>query len=572
METNIKAEIQQTIEAYRYMCAQLDKILRSFRLYDLKNDTLKKHFTLFNADLIKHFDQHGFFRIDFAPDALKFDEQVVFEISDPKSIFHTLYKEGLRRLEIRSKIEAKALLRFLSLLTKAVQGQTEEYDPYTVLWENEFRDIQYWFAETIVRVGEDTVTEQKAEEDIFNILNRAPIDNQNLKENNISQDEIPAELKITLNPKSMGDLFLKKTVLDPQELDYIQAEIKKTEQLETILLDFSDMMLAILNEESSLASFQEYTSYLSKAIEPLIIEKKFRVATVISEQFQKCSKKNTLFSDNSDQFETLSETYFWSESLREIVLAHLDGLESIELEYAENLISLFPPSSLQHLIDALINCQNQAKANLITRAIARIHQGDLGIFYRVLETHNTLAHSRILGVILLTKSPKVTEFITKHKKLLFKHHTKFVLDALRDRLSSTSVSLLFELLQHPQEKYRIGAIRALAKSEDDAVGKYLFEEIFKSTFEEKPLNERKAYFYAVSKIAQDAFLPFLRKILTKRNWLGSQKINEQQQCAMVALQFNKSDAARKLIFEISAKASSEIKNQCQTILKDFKSA
>ena len=75
----------------------------------------------------------------------------------------------------------------------------------------------------------------------------------------------------------------------------------------------------------------------------------------------------------------------------------------------------------------------------------------------------------------------------------------------------------------------------------------LMATINREDFGQKTLQERKAYFYAVAKIAGDNFVPFLQNILESRAWFRRTDVEAQYQLAAYGLTVIGSGKAREVL-------------------------
>jgi HEAT repeat protein len=132
-------------------------------------------------------------------------------------------------------------------------------------------------------------------------------------------------------------------------------------------------------------------------------------------------------------------------------------------------------------------------------------------------------------------------------------------------------ALLVSALDDEDRGIRILACRGLAQRKEKGALPALMKIIPSALFIDEPAEEKKQLLESLAIIGEDEVIPFLKKLIHKRNWLKRDKHNETRIFAIRALGFIKTNKAGETLKELSRKRNKVIRQACQSALRKMDS-
>jgi len=131
-----------------------------------------------------------------------------------------------------------------------------------------------------------------------------------------------------------------------------------------------------------------------------------------------------------------------------------------------------------------------------------------------------------------------------------------IVDALRTVGGAHARTVLARTLSDPVGEVRCRAAAALPGLGAREALEPLLREMLRAEFRERPIEERRAFFYALGTTNVPEVLPFLRKLLSQKGWLRKKQVDEDRLCAATALGAMTHPEAEPLKDEVRSNGSS----------------
>src|SRR2546423_13245097 len=145
---------------------------------------------------------------------LKWEGRVVLDEGDRTSdnIAWLLYKDGIRELKMLKGFEQDELGTFFNLLQRVRKATDDDDDLLTLMWEQEFANLQYRYVDLTQDAGPGVESMERAEQ----------------KDKILSPAQAEAGLESTQSSiAKLDDFDSTLYFLDDREVEYLQQEIKR---------------------------------------------------------------------------------------------------------------------------------------------------------------------------------------------------------------------------------------------------------------------------------------------------------------------------------------------------------
>ncbi len=522
----------------------LDRNIRSRKLYAENNPTLLRHHQELLDLLTPFLEDHHELELLVQPFELRIDETSVYQNNHQQESFaFRLFSDGIRSLSFREGLSSEETAEFLSAMATRQSDKFQDADAVTLFWEKEFDHIRYTVADSLL--DEPTIEQKSTTEKIEEVLD--PQMSSYRGPSTEPDEDIYEDFKVTLTPVSVGALFQERTVVSQEEFNKIRSDLLECEKPSRLILDFLDMMLAVLQEEQDPQEFEKTVEILGTILENNLLTGQIQIARIMMEQVHQFSSRKIALAEKDPQLLRKAIKILWPASRVNLLILSVNQEKIGNAEDLETLVSLMDPQAIPDLLKQLNNIVDLNRRRVVCKGIARLHKGDLGIFMPMLSSKDHEVIQTALSILSSLKNEKVLDLIStliQHQNLTIRKESIAI---LKNYKVPRAFRILTNLLEDSSEEIRLLSLRLLSTSQDRALAKSLAEEIQQKPFQGKSLQERKAYFYAVAKIVGDDFIPYLSGILSSKNWFGRQELNDLYQCATFALSVVGSPLAKQTL-------------------------
>ncbi|MFH1262294.1 MAG: HEAT repeat domain-containing protein [Pseudomonadota bacterium] len=522
----------------------IDRGIRSRRLYAANNPTLIHHQQELLTLLLQYLNESDELPLFVEPFELKSGDATVYQNqSQQESFAFRLFNDGIRSLTFLKGLSEFEVVEFLiALATRQTDKGTDNADAVTVFWEHSFEHIQYTVADSII---EEASAEQKSTaEKVEEILDLGMGMYQGVA-SLPEENDVYEQFRMTFDPIAVAQIFQDRCVLAPEEIGKIQIDITESDKPERLVLDFTDMILAVLQEERDPKEFERIVGVLGTVIDNGFATARLQIARIIMEHVHAFPARSR-FKDDPTLLARMLKT-LWPPARVDQMIQSLNQDKVGSAEDLETVVSLIDPTILPRLLKQIDSIADVNRRRAVGRGISRLHKGDLGIFLPMLSSRLPDTVRSGLYILSLMKNDKIVDLLPMLIQSPNQTIRKEAIEVLRNFRTPKAVRILTGLLQDPAEEIRILALRILAGTDDREIARALVDAINRREFKERSLQERKAYFHAAARIAGDDFVPFLKEILSTRNWFQSRELNEMYQCATFGLSLLGTPLAKEIL-------------------------
>jgi hypothetical protein len=545
----------------------LDRSLRSRKLYSPGHQTLVRHQQELMSFMQSFLTDYGKLELFVEPFELKVGESVVYQNTQQQESFaFKLFNDGIRSIIFHEGLGDSEIADFLGAMASHQPEKETDRDAITLFWEKEFEHISYTVADSIVE--EPTLEQKSTTEKIDEILDPKMATYQRTA-GDFEEEEVYQELKVTLNPVAVGEMFRDRCVLRPEELAKIQVDLAQCDKPERLVVDFVDMVLAVLQEERDAKEYDRIVEVLGSVLDNNLLQGQMKLAKIVLEQVHAFPVRPIELSKTDAMLLRRTLKILWPTERLDLLIQSLNQDKTSSAEDIEGLISLVDPTAIPHLLKRVPAIADLNRRRTLCRGIAKLHKGDLGVFIPLLSSKDPETLRAGLAILNAMSNEKVIDLLP----MLIQHSDPLIrkeaIAILRNYKSPKAFRMLFNLLGDPSEDIRLLGLRILATVGDRDIARQLVEISEDPLFAERSMQERKAYYHAIAKIVGDDFVPYLSEMLLKKNWFGRKDINDQYQCATYALGVVGSTRARSALEEAIRNGNKSVRRFSELVLRQL---
>ena len=433
------------LEKVKALVLALDRTIRSQRLYAENNPILVRH----RQDLLRLFgeylDANG--ECSFTVEPFEFlvsGASVYKNENEQESFAFKLFNDGIRSLTFKPGLTDQELVEFLTTLAAGLSAEKDDADAVTSFWEKEFEHIRYTVADLIID-GPNDQAQKSTDEKIEEILDPKMTQYHGAAEEydeEVYQTVGSDELKITLNVVSVGAMFDNRTVLNGDELKEIQADIAECDQPERLVLDFVDMVLAVLQEETDKAEFQKALEALGTILDHNLANGQLQIAAMIMEQVHAFPARPIQMTKIDSHLLPNTLRSLWTPERVLLFFQALNLDPPPQAASIEKLIRLMDSNILPNILEHLPSIAQPHTRQVVAKAVASLHKGDIGIFTKLLSSRDSGTVQAGMEVLSHLKNEKVVDMLAPFIQRRDHPLRKEAIEVLRNYRSSKAYRLL----------------------------------------------------------------------------------------------------------------------------------
>ena len=569
-EQELSPQERALIDKVSRFVLSLDKNTKALKFYLPNNPSLIKHQNdLF--DLVKEYFAHEKELVLKATNSsFIFMGQPVYHNTEKTDNFaFKLYSDGIRSITFSEGLNKEELLEFMRILNKGIelQAQNSDEDLVTLLWDKQFDNIKYQVAESVIEASQIEEAGKSNEERIEDIIHEDKGQYYGFGEDYkeiIDMEEIPLAFDAT----NFGEMFKIKGVLSKEELEKVRQEIDYNDRKENVLADFMDILPCICQEEIREEEIRRILVIIQGIVDSCVFSGNLATASAV---MQKLSRFPELLKSTGIPIEKDIENFKASISKREKIEEFLNCLTlsfSGTVEEISGYISNMTEEAVPILLKSLPKIPDSHYRKAVCLGIATMFKGDPTVFLKIINTKDPESLHDLIFLLSNLKNEKVVDLIPHFISHSDKSIKKESIALLKNfKSSSKAIKILTNTLGDADVEIRTLTLRILAVSESRDVAKNLLARISTEEFSKKDLQEKKSYFFAISKISQNDFIPRLSDILEMKKWYSKESLDEFYQCACFALGIIASDRAKEILERGIASNNKAVQKYCHSILK-----
>jgi hypothetical protein len=435
------------------------------------------------------------------------------------SIPWTLYKDGIRQVELLPGFEAEELTRFLDILQRIRKASPDEDDLLTLLWEADFGYLRYRYVD-------------------LNNEPAAPLADGQLSETPTEQatfDRQEVEQESRSGVVSLADFDSTLYFLEEREIEYLKEEVQR-EYEGDLRRNVLAILLDIFEQQSDAAVRHEVVEILEGFLLHLLSAGRFRtVAYLLKEAGVAVQRAAALQDEHRQRIFALSDRLSGAEALTQLLQA-ID--EAPELPPAEELTELFDqlrPAALGPALSWLGRIENQRLRGLLETAIARLAQSNTGEIVKLIASSDQMVAAEAIRRAGALRTPAAVGALGKVLAEGSPDQRLLAVVALGEIGSPGAVQALESGLDDRDRDVRVATARGLVGRGTRAALQKVEQAVKGRGLKDADLTEKMAYFELYGTLCGEAGIDFLAGVLNGKGLFGRREDPEIRACAAMAL-------------------------------------
>lgn len=457
------------------------------------------------------------------------------------SLPFALFRDGVREIVLRRGLESEELAALVRALRQATDARARGWDDaVTLLWEQDFRNIQY--ACSPVEEQEPAAAEDGSGA-AGGVTDR----------DGAGRIPWPAtmDLESILRPPTMGgdeerfdDWRFPGAAASapsaspdaPLQFQEIEAEnIRMTARIEEAI-STRDHVLAILfgilDAESDPAALFDAASVVGLFVEQAMLEGDFARANQLADRLTGVSVAAAGGSgERGAAAEQAIERIGREEHLRELGPL-LNACPDVDLGELSKLLARLGSGVAPALCDLLYDVQVRKTRRAICEALVVSCKRDVGVLIRQLSDPRWYVVRNVLYVLGRIAHQGVERALGEalyHEDIRVRREA---ICALAEVESPAGRAYLNSALRDPNKEIRILVARLISRRRSDRAAQVIWSVIESPEFEERDPEERTAFIEAVGRTGSDALLPLLERSLIRGGWPRSNDRIDRREAAL----------------------------------------
>lgn len=557
----------------------LVRTIKATRTYPANNPTLHKFQVELESRTWSCLKEVGDISLIVQQFDLLYENYSVYHNADRnESLAFRFYGDGVREITFREGLEPHELRAFMDVLKKASDTAQVQDDVVTLLWERDFRHIQYQFIpleELTQESGQVAYAAADDESEGGGIPwpARAAVDEEpppapaGGKVPERSDDWVPSVEMTPTWDASLGVQF----ALTEEENATLEAAIRGEERrmLESEVLE---IVATILAAEDTPAGFLDSASAFQRFIEHAIEEGEIGRANELVARLRSIAGAR---SRDQAEFQGIAE-----QVIREVgrpsflgqMAPILNAHSEIDPAVMTNFLVQLGPSAAPAVCDLLGQVNHMKYRRALCEALAVSCRNDVEVLIEHLSDSRWYVIRNIvyvLGRIAHQGVERALDRALHHEDVRVR---KEAVRALGNIESSTARAYLISAFRDLDAGVRIQAAMTLALKRDDRAAQSILTIIQGQEFSRRDSNERAAFFEALGRCGSDTLVPRLEAMLTKGGLFRSGGNEEERLHAALALAWLGTPAALAILNREIGSKRDFVRKAVETALASVRSA
>jgi HEAT repeat protein len=563
----------------------LVRTLKAYRMYLPNNPTLHKFQSDLEARTWSCLKEIGDIVLNVSQFDLLFEDYSVYHnAAREESLAFRFFTDGVRQITFREGLEPQELRGMLEVLKRATDPSQGQDDVVTLLWERDFRHIEYVHIsiDDIIEGSEAGVAYEPEEGAIEGGIPwpvassmvedeapRAKSETQGESETILerSDDWNPrAKVESSWDESSMGVQF----ALSEQETQQLNDSIRIEEE-RPLLSEVLEIVAAILTSEEEPTSFLESASAFQKFIELALEEGDLARANQLLSRLRTIADQRA---EKRHEFRGLAE-----QVIREIgrpsflgqFAPILNAHPELDPALLTNFLVQIGPSAAGAVCDLLGQVNHMKHRRALCEALAISCKDDVDVLISRLGDPRWYVIRNVvyvLGRIAHQGVERALDRALHHEDVRVR---KEAVRALGNIESPTSRAFLVSAFRDQDASVRIQAALTLAQRRDDRASQSIWSAITAPDFAKRDQSERRVFFEAMGKCGTESLTPRLAEMLTKGGLFRSGNEEERLNAALALAWLGTPKAIEVLNRELQGKRE-PVRKAVETALETVRNA
>ena len=555
----------------------LVRTIKATRTYLANNPTLHKFQVELESRTWSCLKEAGDITLVVQQFDLLYENYSVYHNADRNdSLAFRLYGDGVRQITFREGLEPHELRGFIDVLKRSMETAQVQDDVVTLLWERDFRHIEYAFIplEDLTEESGEIVNPED-EEDAVSEGGGIPWPSGFAPS---SEDETPAPVAentpaetgetptVTGPVRERSDDWEPAVHPTPAYDSSIGVQFGLTDEENAALAvaigeeegrqlgrEVLEIVATILAHEDTPAGFLDSATAFQRFIELAIEEGEVARANDLVARLRSiaadCAKSNAEFPGLAEQ--VVREV--GRPSFLGLMAPTLNARPEIDPGILTNFLVQLGPSAAPAICDLLGQVNHMKFRRALCEALAISCKNDVEVLIeRLGDTRWYVIRNivYVLGRIAHQGVERALDRALHHEDVRVR---KEAVRALGNIESPTSRAYLVSAFRDTDAGVRIQAAMTLAARRDDRASQSLLSVIQGSDFGRRDTNERQAFFEALGRCGSDSLVPRLEPMLTKGGFFRSANEEERLHAALALAWLGTPNALAVLNREITSK-------------------
>ena len=555
----------------------LVRTIKATRTYLANNPTLHKFQVELESRTWSCLKEAGDITLLVQQFDLLYENYSVYHNADRNdSLAFRLYGDGVRQITFREGLEPHELRGFIDVLKRSMETAQVQDDVVTLLWERDFRHIEYAFIplEDLTEESGEIVNPED-EEDAVSEGGGIPWPSGFAPS---SEDETPAPVAentpaetgetptVTGPVRERSDDWEPAVHPTPAYDSSIGVQFGLTDEENAALAvaigeeegrqlgrEVLEIVATILAHEDTPAGFLDSATAFQRFIELAIEEGEVARANDLVARLRSiaadCAKSNAEFPGLAGQ--VVREV--GRPSFLGLMAPTLNARPEIDPGILTNFLVQLGPSAAPAICDLLGQVNHMKFRRALCEALAISCKNDVEVLIeRLGDTRWYVIRNivYVLGRIAHQGVERALDRALHHEDVRVR---KEAVRALGNIESPTSRAYLVSAFRDTDAGVRIQAAMTLAARRDDRASQSLLSVIQGSDFGRRDTNERQAFFEALGRCGSDSLVPRLEPMLTKGGFFRSANEEERLHAALALAWLGTPNALAVLNREITSK-------------------
>ena len=552
------------VKAAASLLNQVARTLKTCRLYDANNPTVIR----FRAELAQTarrvLDEHGPITYVFHSDDVMFGEASLYPArSRDDNLALPFYRDGVRSLTLSAGIEPREIEALLDAVLNVTGQHPSDDDLVTLLWEAQLTHIEVDYVPGEGDMGSSTAAAEGAEtvpwptdseEPEAAESSEAADEDSSGTHTGRSDDWTTGELTIEIEAG-----FEELNSLAPSEVERFLAEYEAEHRISNITATLA-IMQAYLMAGAADADRVEIARFLPRVLRQTVTHGRWLEAREAVALLRQCNSKDW------------SLESFAQELLQPISISStVERVDQQEAPAVLDFIALareFGEPAVDWLNQVLAESQNRRNRRLLAEAIADLCRDNPERLAPWLSDPRWFVVRNIVHILGWIGGNSIVGLLQgalRHPDPRVRHEVVAALGQVEAKLARP---LLLRLLEGADTKLFTTVLHQLSMEKDVGVGRLLMTYLLQETFDQRPPEEKRAIYSALSAVGGDEIVTELEVEMHKGNWFSRGQETHRQAVARCIARIGTPVARAVLERGVTSKRA-PIRKACEDALVGF---
>jgi hypothetical protein len=427
------------------------------------------------------------------------------------------FKDGLRELTFKQGLLQEELENFMKIIAMDFDREAADDDVVTLLWEEDFQNIQYIVDDTVLldADGDDYEIKavQAAKQRVSDIEGLMKAYVEEFKEEDVKDVSV-----ISFSDKDLQILMKELENDSSNKIDKLSAILFE-------MFNYSDEISGLL--EDTLKFFKEIIKFSVRQGDINMVVQMLKRAKEILE--------DPLSTEEMKKYMRILLMYPGSDEVMNILGEVLDSNIEIGDEVFKEFIAVLDKKAILPFVKILGDIQTLRGRKKVIEALVFLGRQDIKTLATTLSDTRWYVVRNIIYILRKIKDKGAIEYLLKSMKSDDTRVRKEVIRALAELGGLEILKPLKEHLDDSDVGVRIESVRAIGNIGSTAAKRIILEKISDKMFKERDIEEKKIFYEILSRWKDVEVFDFLIKTLRKGSFLWWDKNYEEKACAALCL-------------------------------------